>query len=206
MILAGHIIFSAYGFWLPNAQNGSWSDFVRSWELLQFGRATKVETRRSVACQPFNSALRAAAKKVLMYPPVIFTGLQALAIANGFAGIVRKTGCIVHACAIMPDHVHLVIGRHHYPIQQLANLLKGGATTQLRKEGLDPFLTFSGGPQGRVPSGVKKSLPSPWSHGLWKVWLDSQDDVIRAVDYVNDNPTKAGYKKQNWKFVTRYSA
>ncbi len=49
MILGHHLIISAYGFWLPNDPRGSWSDFVRAWEIAKFGDATKVETRRSVA-------------------------------------------------------------------------------------------------------------------------------------------------------------
>jgi len=196
MILAAHVIMSAYGFWLPNDQRGSWSDFIRAWELLKYGEATKTDERRSVAGRSHNSALRAAAKKELMYEPVIFSGKQAAAIAYGFADVVARTTCIIYACAIMPDHVHLVIGRHRYDIQQVANLLKGSATTSLRKYGLDPF---SGVPKGRV------ERPSPWAHGLWKVWLDSREDVYRSIDYTNDNPTKDGPKKQNWKFVTPYT-
>jgi hypothetical protein len=142
MILGAHVILSAYGFWLPNDPRGSWSDFIRNWELLKYGNATKIDDTRSVAGRPHNAALRAAAKRELMYPPVIFNGKQAAAIAYGFGDVVRRTGCSIHACAIMPDHAHLVIGRHHYPIQQVANLLKGGATTSLRKYGLDPFVPF----------------------------------------------------------------
>jgi REP element-mobilizing transposase RayT len=196
MILAAHLIFSAYGFWLSNDPRGSWSDFIRQWELLRYGPATKTDERRSLAARPHNSALRAAAKRELMYEPVIFSGAQALAIANGLGDVIRRTGCVVHACAIMPDHVHLVVARHHYEIQKLANLLKGGATTRLRKSGLDPF---SGCPQDRV-------APSPWAHKYWKVWLDSAEDVLRAIDYVDNNPIREGLKPQIWKFVKPYSA
>ena len=49
MVLAYHVIFGAYGFWLPNDPRGSWSDFVGAWELLRFGKATKTTERRSVA-------------------------------------------------------------------------------------------------------------------------------------------------------------
>jgi hypothetical protein len=50
VILASHVIVSAYGFWLPNEERGSWSDFVRKYELWRdFGPATKVDTTRSVA-------------------------------------------------------------------------------------------------------------------------------------------------------------
>lgn len=203
MILAAHVIFSAYGFWLPNAESGSWSDFVRRWELLKFGRATKTDETRSLAHRPFNPALRAAAKRALIYPPVIFTGLQALAIAKGFADVIGRTQCLLYATAIMPDHTHLVVGRHDYPIQQLANLLKGGATARLRKEGLDPLQPFSGGPLGRA-SDAKRTLPSPWAHRYWKVWLDSRDEVNRAIRYVEDNPGKDGLKPQTWSFVEPY--
>ena len=49
MILASHVIFSTYGFWLPNDPRGSWSDFVGNWELTRFGKATTVTTHRSLA-------------------------------------------------------------------------------------------------------------------------------------------------------------
>ena len=199
MILGAHIIFGTYGFWFPNDPRGSWSDFVRAWELLKYGDATKTEERRSVAAQSHNSALRAAAKRDLMYPPVIFTGKQAAAISYGFADVVLRTACVIYACAIMPDHVHLVIGRHRYSIQQVANFLKGGATTSLRKYHLDPMSPFSGGPKGR------ERLPSPWAHKFWKVWLDSEDDMHRSIDYVNKNPLKEGLRLQNWKFIASYA-
>jgi hypothetical protein len=51
MVLASHCIFTAYGFWLPNDPHGSWSEFVRSRELLRFGKATKIQDARSVACR-----------------------------------------------------------------------------------------------------------------------------------------------------------
>ena len=44
MILGSHVIFSAYGFWLPNDPRGSWSDFVGSWELFRFGLASLIES------------------------------------------------------------------------------------------------------------------------------------------------------------------
>ncbi len=84
MILASHVIFSTYGFWLPNDPRGSWSDFVGNWELTRFGKATTVTTHRSLARAPHNRADRIAAKQLLNFPPVRFDGMQALAVANGF--------------------------------------------------------------------------------------------------------------------------
>lgn len=193
MILAYHVILSTYGFWLPNDQRGSWSDFVRSYELYRdYGKATKVNTRHSVARTPYDPSLRRKARQSLLYPPVVLTGVQARAIGRGFAQQVAKSGYIVHACAILPDHCHLVIGRHKYLVEQVVNLLKGAASCRLIEEGLHPFQTTRD---------ERGNRPSAWAEGLWKVYLDSHADVARAVRYVEENPLKDGLPCQRWSFV-----
>jgi REP element-mobilizing transposase RayT len=197
MVLASHVIFTAYAFWLPNDPRGSWSEFVRKWELLRFGPATKVETRRSVAHVPHNRGLRLAAKKVLDFPPVVFNGIQALAIAQGFKNNIRKTKSVVLACSIMPTHVHMVLLRHHYRVEYLANFFKGEATKELMRQGLHPMRDL-------VKPGA--DIPSPWTRRPWKVFLDSEEDIIRAINYVKRNPEKEGKRPQNWTFVTDFEA
>ncbi len=49
MIHGYHVIFGTYGFWLPNDPRGSWSEFVASWELSRFGKATKSPDRIEIA-------------------------------------------------------------------------------------------------------------------------------------------------------------
>src|SRR6476619_3781993 len=98
VVLGYHIIFSAYGFWLPNDPRGSWSEFVGSWELFRAGgRATKTEERCSLARRPHDRALRLATKEKLSRPAVKFTGVQARAVGRGFAEYVRKSGLPVWA-------------------------------------------------------------------------------------------------------------
>src|SRR5947209_4576240 len=131
-VVAYHIIITNYGFWLPNDPRGSWSDYVRSWELfLAGGPATKTDTRRSVAGVAHDYERRRRAQAALVRPPVVFTGEQALAVANGFGGLVARSRVSVVACSIMPQHTHLVIDRPPYPAEQAANLLKGAATSEL---------------------------------------------------------------------------
>src|SRR5437867_2130734 len=114
MVIAYHVIFGAYGFWLPNDPRGSWSDFVGAWELFRYGPATKVDDRRSYAHDPHDRELRLEAKNALKYPPVVIDGHQALSIAKGFAKAARKSGYIIYALAILPDHIHMILGRHSY--------------------------------------------------------------------------------------------
>src|SRR5438093_3305001 len=139
LVIAYHLVITAYGFWLPNDPRGSWSDFVRAWELLRFGKATKTDERRSLARKQHDRARRLEAKKHLVREAVEFTGRQALAIAHGFADYCRRSGCIIYECAILPMHAHLVVARHRCVIEQVSRLLKGAASTALLNEGLHPF-------------------------------------------------------------------
>jgi REP element-mobilizing transposase RayT len=189
MVLGSHVIFCLYGFWLPNEQRGSWSEFVGAWELLRFGRATKTDTRRSVAGNRFDPARKAAAHAALKYPAVRLNGVQARAIARGFADYVSQSGISVLACAILPQHVHMVIGRHTIHVEQVVNQLKAAATRRLIAEGVHPLAAFGSPP------------PRCRARGLWKVFLDQQSDIERACGYVDDNPTKEGLPRQHWSMV-----
>ncbi|MBX3439239.1 MAG: transposase [Planctomycetaceae bacterium] len=196
MIIASHVIFGAYGFWLPNDPRGSWSDFVGAWELYRCsGPVRKVETRRSVAGRPHDGAARIAAKERLKHPPVKFNGLQARAIGRGFGRFAERNQLRILACAILSEHVHLVIARHHYEVEQAVVLLKGEASRVLAEENRHPMTQFPR-KNGR--------LPTCWARGEWKVFLNNTDNVARAVEYVERNPVKEGLPRQQWTFVRSY--
>ena len=195
MVLGYHVVITAYGFWLPNDPRGSWSEFVRSWELLRFGKATKVHTRRSVASIPHDQDGRLAAKRALKYPPVHFSGVQARAIGRGFAQFVERSGITIWACVILPEHAHLVIARHDYPVERAVNLLKGQSTRQLIQEGVHPLAAF--------PTCTGR-MPKAWGRGHWRVFLDSDSDIRRAIRYVRGNSTREGKRPQQWSFVTPF--
>jgi len=138
MILAYHVIFGAYGFWLPNDPRGSWSDFVGAWELYRFGRATKTTATRSLARAEHDRKLRLAAKLALKFPAVEFSGRDALAVAQGFDKARNEGRYAIWACSILPEHVHLAIERHVCPIGRIIGHLKDRATQRLRSGGLWP--------------------------------------------------------------------
>jgi REP element-mobilizing transposase RayT len=196
-VLGYHVIFGAYGFWLPNDPRGSWSDFVGAWGLfLAGGRATKTTETRSLARDPHDRAKRLATKQALSRPAVKFTGVQARAVGRGFATAVEKSGFPVWACSVLPEHVHLVVGRSRLTVEQVAILLKGEATKQLSAEDLHPL--------GHLAAPGKRP-PKCWSRGEWSVFLDDPDDIVRCVRYVEDSPLKEGKPRQTWPFVTPYS-
>jgi len=193
MVLAHHVIFTAYGFWLPNDPRGSWSDFVASWELLLAGgKATKTDERRSVAWAAHDWEARRRAKTALKFRPVDFSGEQALAVSKGFKEASSEAGYSVFACSILPEHVHMVIGRHERSAGRMVGHFKSAATRCLVTRGLHPF-------QDEVKRDGRR--PSSWAERCWKVFLDSGEDVGRAVRYVEENPVKEGKRAQRWSFV-----
>lgn len=197
MLLGYHYIFSAYGFWLPNDPRGSWSEVVRQFELLKFGPATKVSTRQSVAAAKHDRSLREKAKQALRYPPVAFTGQQAVLIAHGFGAATAQHNYEINSLAILPDHVHLVM-RAHDTIQpdQIAAHLKAKATAQLHARGQHPLAAYASA-TGRIHS--------PWARNFWKVFIFDEDHYRHAIRYVESNPVKAGLKPQKWSVVTPYT-
>jgi hypothetical protein len=158
MVVAHHIIFSMYGFWLPNDPRGSWSEFTGSWELFRYGGpATKVDDRRSHAWDQHDVRKRMEMKEKLKYPAVMLTGAQALSVAHGFARIAEHSGYRIHALSILPGHGHIVLGRHHYDVEQIVRRLKQAAGKELEKDGLHPF-------QGLVAR--RGALPTPFGAGF----------------------------------------
>jgi REP element-mobilizing transposase RayT len=190
-MLAFHAVFTAYGFWLPNDPRGSWSDWVGAWELFRRGgKATKVDARQSVAGARHNQSQRLAVKQSLQRPPVQFSGAQALAISRGFATAIQKSGHRLLACAILPDHVHMVVRASTIDPRRIVGHLKREAALRLLAENLHPFARDNGG-----------KLPSCWAENAWCVYLDEERDVRRAIRYVELNPEKEGKRRQRWSFV-----
>jgi REP element-mobilizing transposase RayT len=196
MVLGYHLIITTYGFWLPNDPRGSWSDFVASWELFRFGRATKTTARQSVAGAEHDWRSRLAAKSALKYPPVSFDGHQALAVANGFADAARDDGFRLWALAVLPEHVHAVIARHEQSIEWICKRMKRAGTRALLRAKRHPF---------EHHADEDGNVPMMWARGRWKVFLDSAADIRRAIRYVEDNPLKEDKRRQNWPFVEQYA-
>jgi REP-associated tyrosine transposase len=192
MVLAYHVIFGVYGFWLPNDPRGSWSTWVASWELYRHGPATKTRARRSLAGLPHDLRRRSAAKVALKYPPVRLNGTQALAVGRGFKQAAVEADYIILACSILPEHVHLVLRRSDRRVELMIAHLKRRATQCLGREGLHPLANCARSDGSR---------PSPWARGSWCVYLNTELQTQRAIDYVVENLCKEGKPEQRWSLV-----
>lgn len=170
---------------------------MRNKKLLPFGESTKhkVNTRRSVANRGFDREIRRLSREALMYPPVELTGVQARSCGKGIRRAVEKHNLAIWACCIQPDHTHLVIKRHHYPIEQVIRQVRTEMTAQLLEDNLHPLAGY------REKDG---SIPCAWSRSPWKVFLDDEEGILRSIDYVRDNPLRRKLPRQTWNFVVPY--
>jgi REP element-mobilizing transposase RayT len=190
-----HLIMTAYGFWLPNDPRGSWSEFVGAWELYKFGPATKVSDKRSYAHDPHDVAARRAAKKALLYPPVRFDQAQRDAIGDGFRTAVNEAGYLLHALCIGHDHSHAIVARNQRTIEEVAKHLKSRATMELTRRGIHPLRQY------RKNNG---SIPTPWGVGCWSVFINDEEQLLSAIEYVRRHPLKEGLSSQEYPFVVPY--
>jgi REP element-mobilizing transposase RayT len=102
---------------------------------------------------------------------------------------------VLYACSILPKHVHAVVARPEddRAVERVIGHLKACATQALVDDGLHPFVQY------RRPNG---RFPSVWAHRAWKVFLNNDEQIRSAIDYVEQNPVKDGKKRQHWSFVT----
>ena len=197
MVHGYHLILPAYGFWLPNDPRGSWSETIRKWELVRCGTNTRSLKRRSLDELTSDEIMqRENARKSLVYNPVTLTGSQALAVGQGFAIQAAKSSYTIWACSIMPEHTHIVVARHSYRVEQVANLLKGAATRNCIDSNCHPLGKYAR---------PNKRPPRMWAEHERKVFLDSEEAIDNAISYVEKNPEAEGKPKQTWSFVTLFS-
>lgn len=183
IVIAHHLIFTAYGWWLPNDPRGSGSNLIHNDPIaelgeLHHGRKSLQPAGRDVA------AFYAQASEVLAYPLRRFDEAQISMIADAFADVIAERKYTCYACAIMADHVHLCIRKHRDTAEEMMEHLKALSRKRLRENG-----------------GFASDHPV-WVGGLgWKVFLDHPKDVRRTIGYINRNPRS----RQRWPFVIEYN-
>ena len=184
-VIAHHLVWTVYGTWLGNDPRGSGSQSVYMPALAGLG--TVHHGRKRV--QPPRSTVRefyAEATPRLQFPIVRFELHQFDTIAESFAETIKRHGYTCYACAIMPDHVHLVIRKHRDHGEAMIEHFQHESRLRFSSE----FALPDGHPV--------------WTKGGWDKFLDSPDAVRRRIRYVEGNPEKEGLPRQRWPFVVAY--
>jgi len=89
MVIAHHLIFTAYGWWLPNDPRGSMSREIRKAEIAGLGELHYGRRRIQPAGRDIGDFYEAA-KPILKHELLKFTDDEIVEIGTAFAEIVRN--------------------------------------------------------------------------------------------------------------------
>jgi len=129
---------------------------------------------------------RERAAKVLKFEIRELSNGEIASVAAAFQEVIHARRYTCYACAIMPDHVHLLVRKH--------------------RDNSDVMIEeFQRASRIAVAAAGERSLEHPvWGGPGWRVYLETKGDIERVVRYIEGNPLKAKLAKQTWPFVTQY--
>ena len=185
MVAGYHLIWTVYGWWLPNDPRGSTSREIRRAELaplgeLHYGRKRLQPAGRLLA------AFHDAARGLLRHELLKLSDSDTAVIADAMAEVIRRQAYTCYACAIMPDHVHLLIRKHKHRAEEMIENFQEASRLWLREAGL-------------------RAADHPvWGGPGWKVYQDSREDMERTIRYIRGNPRHLGLPEQQWPLVREY--
>ena len=165
---------------VPRASHAIANDGIAKLGRLHYGRKE---------VQPASSEIRSfyrTAAKALKHELMTFRATQIESVAVAFGESIAKIPYTCYACAIMPDHVHVLLRKHRHAAEQMIAELQGSSRRRVLREGFCP-------PDHPV-----------WRGPGWKVFLDDPEGVRRTIRYIERNPTKMGLPAQGWSFVKQY--
>jgi|RhiMethySRZTD1v2_1073278.scaffolds.fasta_scaffold1073596_1 REP element-mobilizing transposase RayT len=186
IVIAHHIMWTAYGWWLPNDPRGSTSKIIRNDLIgdlgeLHFGRKSFQPASREIR----NFYGQAAA--VLKHPLLDFSAESFADVGNAFGRAISECRYTCFACAVMPDHVHLLIRKRRHNAEEMIERIQSISRTEL------------------IWAGLREPSHPVWTRGGWKVFLEHPDDVRRTIRYIENNPVKQRLPRQTWSFVQTYN-
>jgi REP element-mobilizing transposase RayT len=186
LVIAYHLIWTAYGWWLPNDPRGSGSKAIDSDIIAQLGELHRGRKR----VQPPGSVVRDfydKAAKLLRHQLLKFDESARAVVADAFKEVIQEERYTCYACAVMPDHVHILIRKHKDKAEVIADRLKSVSRLRL------------------CESGHRPDDHPTWCGGcVWHIFLDHPDEVRRTIGYIERNPLAIGLPAQPWPFITPY--
>jgi REP element-mobilizing transposase RayT len=185
IVIAHHLVWTLYGWWLPNDPRGSMSQTIRNDIIADLG---KLHFGRKKV-QPASGTIREfyeRAASTLLHPLLSIGPSELVAIGQAFRESISLHCYTCYACAIMPDHIHILIRKHKHLAEQMIWNLQEASRLRLRDLGLRP------------------TNHPVWGGPGWKVFQDHPDDIRRTIKYIDDNPLPLRMPRQQWEFVTPY--
>lgn len=185
LVIAYHLTWTLYGWWLPNDPRGSGSKHVASVRLQDLG-PTHLGHKAKLPPYKAVHTFQRKAEQRLYFPRIALTAESYPLVAEALGAVIGEQRYTCWACAIMPDHVHLVIRKHKHTAEEMIEHLQGDSRPVLSRE---------------RPWTANHPV---WTLNGWKVFLDEPLAVWRSIGYVERNPIEIHQPRQHWPFVQPY--
>jgi REP element-mobilizing transposase RayT len=169
----------------PNDPRGSSSREIRNAAIAGLGELHHGRKR----VQPASGEIRRfydAARGILKHEPLNFDQETIAVVGASFADLIRANAYTCYACAIMPDHVHVLTRKHRHKAEDMIVSLQDASRAAL------------------IEARARPADHPVWGGPGWKVFLEARDDIERTIRYIEDNPVKARLPLQKWGFVVPY--
>lgn len=186
-IIAHHLLWTLYGHWLANDPRGSGSEAVRDPKFATLGEVHlgRKPGREQPSREELKTFYRQAAP-LLEFPRFWIDEAKRQALGDAIGKVIVERNYTVWACAILSNHVHMVIRRHRDDALAMWRAVADFSALALRDF-----------------SNVGANHPV-WAARPYKVFLRTPVEVRGRVDYVECNPQKEGLPRQAFSFVHTY--
>ncbi len=191
MIYAFHLTWTTYGHWFPNDPRGSWSQEIWQPALRQVRELDEdrfVLQPRAVpkaVLQRFMNRARSS----LRHRTVVLGREEIVLVGTAFEEVLIGKGVCTLGCAIMRDHVHVLVRRPDCSHERLVSALKGRSAQRVRAH------------RG-IPIAARRSERVPiWTVGYWVRYVPKVDVAEGVARYIEENPPRHGLPVQRWGFV-----
>jgi len=185
MVAGFHLIWTAYGWWLPNDPRGSSSHEIRVEPIADLGELHHGRKKQQPQGWEIKEFYKQAAE-TLKHPLLTLNDDEINLVGSAFEEVIGERHYTCYACAIMPDHVHVLIRKH-------------------RDRGETMIANLQETSRGKLIEADRRAPTHPvWGGPGWKRFLFQPDDFVRVADYIRKNPLKAGRPAQFWPYVKEY--
>jgi REP element-mobilizing transposase RayT len=186
VVIGYHLVWTAYGWWLPNDPRGSSSREVRVAPIADLGGLHYGKKPVPPTAEELRDFYKRA-RRVLAHAILGFDEAQIAIIADSFATTIRERGYVCHACAIMPEHVHLLVRRDQDRAERMIAEFQEKSRTDL------------------IAAKCRAGNHPVWGGPGWKVFQSTPEQMRHTLRYVEDNPLERGLPAQRWDFVQPYN-
>ena len=122
LVIAYHLVWTAYGWWLPNDPRGSMSKWIADEDIETLGDAHYGRKQHQPPRQTVKRFYEQAAE-TLQHPLLKFSPNEFAIVADGLARCVAERKYTCYAAAVMPDG-SLLIPEKHPPNSELAIMIE----------------------------------------------------------------------------------